>query len=157
MKKWIWVYLLCVLVVLMGYVDAADEELSYYINKVREDLESESEVDAQIVVFGDLIMDGKPEDALQVLQDNIIPEYEALIKEYEGIVLEGEDAIATNEIIIGLHQVDLDTQLIIEELFTQILEKVPQDRADEVDIYPKLERLYEINEAYAMLRQEYFD
>lgn len=150
-------FLLSVLILMSACTNAKDQELSDYVDKMKEDLEGESEVDTHIAAFENLILDAKPEEALELLQDEIIPRYEELVEENEGLELAGKDALETNAIVTRLLQADLDTQLILRETFTEILEKLPADRVEEIEIDAKLEALSEINEELVVLEKEYQD
>lgn len=157
MKRWVWVFLLSVLIILSGCMSAEDEELSDFVDKMKEDLEEETEVDAYINEFGELVLDEQPEKALEVLKEKVIPGYEEIIGEYKGLDLTGNDAIEMNKIVVRLLQADLDTQIVLTEIFDDIIEKAANDKPDEIDMEPNLQALTDINKEIVVVAQDYYD
>lgn len=157
MKRWVWGFLLSVLIILSGCMSAEDKELSDLVDKMKEDLEEETEVDVYINEFGELVLDDQPEKAMEVLKEKVIPGYEELIGEYKELDLKGEDAIEMNKIVVRLLQADLDTQIVLSEIFDDIKEKAANGKPDEIDIDANLQALSDINKEIVVVVQDYYD
>lgn len=145
-RRWIGMAVLFGCLVFAGCTGADDEELADYVDQLQADMDENVVIEEAIEAYVQLIFDSEPEGALDILNDNVIPGYEAIVKKYEQIELDHEDAVATNEIIVDVFQSDLDKQLILREIFEEMLEKADDGSIATIDLDEQMETLEPVNE-----------
>lgn len=131
------------------------EESQNYFNKTYPDLRADKvKTDESAQAYMNLILDSKPKEGMDLLNNTVIPDHEALLEKIHDVELTETDLIKFNNLFEDISVVILDKRLYSKKVFEDIIEAHENDLLAEFDTEKALQPLYELNEKHLDISNE---
>lgn len=128
--------------------DYSDEFQSYF-DQTYPDLKKEkNNADDTAQEFMNLILDSKPYEGMDSLNETVIPQQEALLDKVSNVKLTESDLIKFNNLFEDVSAIILDKRLYTKQIFEQIIEAHENDTLNEFNKKKALKPLYDLNERH---------
>src|SRR5690625_3733785 len=148
LRKFRWLTIISLLVILSSCSSASKEAQAYFDDTYDDITEDSAEIERGIEEYVNHIIDEEPEKAVKTLNDKVIPEQEALIEKINDVDLNEEDLIEFNQLAKSVVETNLDKHQLIKNMLEEIMESIDAGNMEDLDLDTQLEKLSDMNEEH---------
>ena len=139
---------LSLLIILSSCSNTSDEFDTYFNNTYPEIEEETVQAENSTQEYKNLILESKPQDAIELLNDKVIPQHEALLDKLDSVDLTETDLIKFNKLSQEITKINLEKRLYSKSLFEEIINAHEDDNLNDFDIDNTVEGMHKLNEKY---------
>lgn len=142
-------FIFLTLLILLSSCSNASDEFNTYFNDTYPDIKDDSsQAKASTQEYMNLILESKPKKAIELLNNNVIPEHEALLEKIEIVDVTEADLVKFNNLAQEIAKINLEKRLYSKSLFEKIITAHEDEKLNELDTEEAVEDMYKLNEVH---------
>src|SRR5699024_5512362 len=151
-------YIFFSLTILLSSCSNTSDEFEVYFNDIYPDIEKETIQTEQLTEeYAELLLDSKPKQAMELLNDEVIPQHKDLLDKLSNVDLTEPELIEFNKLSQEITQIKLDQRLYSKNLFEDIIAAHEKENLDDFNIDQATEGMHILNEQYVNKLNEQVD
>src|SRR5699024_2270346 len=128
-------YIFFSLTILLSSCSNTSDEFEVYFNDIYPDIEKETIQTEQLTEeYAELLLDSKPKQAMELLNDEVIPQHKDLLDKLSNVDLTEPELIEFNKLSQEITQIKLDQRLYSKNLFEDIIAAHEKENLDDFNI-----------------------
>lgn len=143
------IFIFLSLIILLSSCSNTSDEFEMYFNDIYPEIEEETIETEQITAdYMELILDSKPKKAMNLLNDQVIPQHKILLDKFSNVDLTEADLIKFNKLSREITQIKLDQRLYSKNLFEDAITAYEKENLDDFNIENATKGMHTLNEQY---------